>query len=217
MTSVSVASARAAYVSQPLTQQMAAAEAQALPCHVLRLVALTAWSRQGYSSPRTLLARRMCDGACILCSRPLEVSHNVCAECRLLVRNLLGVELPENWRDHPDGLHVVSDQGRIARLLNIDRSHRYPRVSIAGQKVYQHAMVAEAWHGPRPGGASGATCRRRSRPPARRQPALRHARRQRRGRQEEPHQPKREHRMTIPKRHATERRRRRCATRRAHP
>jgi len=101
MTSVSVASARAAYVSQPLTQQMAAAEAQALPCHVLRLVALTAWSRQGYSSPRTLLARRMCDGACILCSRPLEVSHNVCAECRLLVRNLLGVELPENWRRPP--------------------------------------------------------------------------------------------------------------------
>ena len=47
---------------------------------------------------------------------------------------------------------MVSDQGRIARLLNIDRSHRYPRVSIAGQKVYQHAMVAEAWHGPRPAG-----------------------------------------------------------------
>jgi hypothetical protein len=50
------------------------------------------------------------------------------AECRLVVRNLLGRPIEEHWRDHPDGEHVVSDRGRMARLLNVDRAHRYPRI-----------------------------------------------------------------------------------------
>jgi hypothetical protein len=85
----------------------------------------------------------------------LEVINNsgICRECRLLVHSLLDIRIEERWANHPDGEHIVSERGRIARLLNVDRSHRYPRVSIAGQKVYQHAFVAEAWHGARPEGA----------------------------------------------------------------
>lgn len=91
---------------------------------------------------------------CILCSGPLEVINNsdICAECRLLIHNLLDVRIDGRWRDHPDGEHVVSDRGRIARVLTIDRAHRYPRVSVAGRKVYIHHLVAETWHGPRPDG-----------------------------------------------------------------
>jgi hypothetical protein len=92
--------------------------------------------------------------ACILCGCRLEVLNNsgTCRECRLLVANLLGLAIEERWRDYPDGVHVVSDRGRIARLLNVEGAHRYPRVSIAGQKRYVHHLVAEAWHGPRPDG-----------------------------------------------------------------
>lgn len=92
---------------------------------------------------------------CELCTNPLQPGNasGICAECRLVVHNLFGKPFTECWRDHPDGEHVVSDRGRIARLLPVDHSHRYPRVSIAGQKVYLHAMVAGAWHGPRPDGA----------------------------------------------------------------
>lgn len=91
---------------------------------------------------------------CQLCTNPLQPGNpsGICAECRLVVHNLLGRPIEERWRDHPDGEHVVSERGRIARLLNVDRSHRYPRVSIAGQTRYLHALVAEAWHGARPDG-----------------------------------------------------------------
>jgi hypothetical protein len=59
---------------------------------------------------------------CQLCTRPLQPTNvsGVCAECRLVVRNRLGVAIEERWRDHPDGEHVVSDRGRIARLLHVD-------------------------------------------------------------------------------------------------
>ena len=92
---------------------------------------------------------------CCLCTAELSPANasGVCAECRLIVRNRLGVAIEERWRDHPDGEHVVSDGGRIARVLSVDRAHRYPRVSIAGRKVYVHHLVAEAWHGPRPDGS----------------------------------------------------------------
>jgi hypothetical protein len=95
------------------------------------------------------------DRVCELCTRPVAPSNasHICAECTLIVRNRLGVAIPERWRDHPDGEHIVSERGRIARLLNVDRAHRYPRVAVAGQKRYVHAMVAEAWHGARPEGA----------------------------------------------------------------
>jgi hypothetical protein len=82
------------------------------------------------------------------------VAHNlgdVCAECRLIVANLFRERIEEKWRDLGDGEHVVSERGRVARLLNVDRSHRYPRVSIGGEKKYLHAL-GEAWHGPRPDG-----------------------------------------------------------------
>lgn len=75
-----------------------------------------------------------------------------CAECSLLVSARLRVTVEERWREHPDGEHVVSERGRVARLLKVDRSHRYPRVSIGGEKRYLHVLVAEAWHGPRPDG-----------------------------------------------------------------
>jgi hypothetical protein len=44
------------------------------------------------------------------------------AECRLVVRDLLGRPIEERWRDHADGEHVVSDRGRLARLLNVETS-----------------------------------------------------------------------------------------------
>jgi hypothetical protein len=47
---------------------------------------------------------------------------------------------------------IVSDRGRIARLLTVDYSHRYPRLSIDGKKRYLHTLVAEAFIGPRPHG-----------------------------------------------------------------
>lgn len=75
------------------------------------------------------------------------------AECSLMVSARLRVVVEERWRDLRDGKHVVSERGRVARLLNVDRSHRYPRVSIGGEKKYLHALVAEAWYGPRPDGA----------------------------------------------------------------
>lgn len=73
---------------------------------------------------------------CGLCTAPLGPTNivGVCAECRLVVRNLLGRHVEERWRDHPDGVHVVSDQGRVARLLTVDHSHRYPRISVGGRK-----------------------------------------------------------------------------------
>ncbi|MBX9638500.1 MAG: HNH endonuclease [Mycobacteriaceae bacterium] len=77
----------------------------------------------------------------------------ICAECRVVVHNLIGRPVEERWRDHPDGEHVVSERGRVARLLNVDRSHRYPRISVGGVKRYLHDFVAAAWHGPRPEGA----------------------------------------------------------------
>jgi hypothetical protein len=91
---------------------------------------------------------------CILCSAWLDATSvaETCRECAAIIESLTRRVLEERWRDHPDGQHVVSERGRVARLLNVDRAHRYPRVSIAGSKRYVHAMVAEAWHGPRPAG-----------------------------------------------------------------
>ena len=91
---------------------------------------------------------------CELCGCPLlmENASGWCRECELIVTARLRVVIEERWRTHPDGEHIVSERGRVARLLNVDRSHGYPRVCIGGEKVYLHAMVAEAWHGPRPSG-----------------------------------------------------------------
>jgi HNH endonuclease len=41
---------------------------------------------------------------------------------------------------------------RIKHRLKIDRSHRYPRITIRAERRYLHAVVAEAWRGPRPAG-----------------------------------------------------------------
>jgi hypothetical protein len=97
---------------------------------------------------------------CILCAEhELEPwnGSEVCQECRLLVADLLAVAIPERWAavDVPgtDGSLLVSDQGRVARLLPIDRSGKYPRVSLLCRKFYVHALVAAGFHGPRPRGA----------------------------------------------------------------
>jgi hypothetical protein len=92
---------------------------------------------------------------CILCAAWLDVTSaaETCRECAAIIESLTRRVLEERWRDHPDGVHVVSERGRVARLLKVDRAHRYPRVSIPGAKVYVHHLVAAAWHGPRPDGA----------------------------------------------------------------
>lgn len=91
---------------------------------------------------------------CELCGCVLLLANATgwCRECELIVSARLRIVVEERWRDLGDGEHVVSERGRVARLLNIDRAHRYPRVSIAGDKRYVHHLVAEAWHGPRPDG-----------------------------------------------------------------
>lgn len=38
--------------------------------------------------------------------------------------------------------------GRVARLLNVDRSYRYTRVRIGGEKRYLHQLVAGVWRVP---------------------------------------------------------------------
>lgn len=92
---------------------------------------------------------------CILCAGPLDLinASGVCSEGRLVIRNLLNVRIEERWATavgRPD--HIVSDRGQVARLLKVDHSHKYPRVSIGRDKPYIHVMVAEAFHGPRPAG-----------------------------------------------------------------
>ena len=98
------------------------------------------------------------DQPCILCARQLDVTNasEICRECRLLVHNLLDVRIEELWAAAV-GLdeHIVSEWGRVARLLKVDHSHRYPRVSVGGEKVYVHHLVAGAFHGPRPEGLLG--------------------------------------------------------------
>jgi hypothetical protein len=93
---------------------------------------------------------------CILCSRELDVCNasEICRECVLIVANLLDARIEERWRRVAVvGAEVmVSDRGQVARLLNIDYSHRYPRVSIGGRKYYVHTMVCEGFNGPRPEG-----------------------------------------------------------------
>jgi hypothetical protein len=97
---------------------------------------------------RAVAVRRFCE----LCDRPLAPANasGWCRECALIVSARLGAVV-EEWRDL-DGEHVVSEHGRVARLLKVDRSHRYLRVSIGGQKRYVHQLVTEAFHGPRPDG-----------------------------------------------------------------
>jgi hypothetical protein len=90
--------------------------------------------------------------ACDLCSKLLD-RHNAspwCRECEMIVSHRLGVAV-EEWRDYGNGL-LVSERGRVARLLRVDTAHRYPRVSIGGEKKYIHALVAETFVGPRPEG-----------------------------------------------------------------
>lgn len=93
---------------------------------------------------------------CVLCGRTLDPGNlsQIDAECRLIIANLLGREIPERWSP-ADGLEdvIVSDQGRVARLLKIDRSHRYPRISANGRRFYLHHLVAESFHGARSDGA----------------------------------------------------------------
>jgi hypothetical protein len=72
---------------------------------------------------------------CELCSCVLLPANATgwCRECELIVSAQLHVVVEERWRDLGDGEHVVSERGRVARLLKVDRSHRYPRVSIGGE------------------------------------------------------------------------------------
>lgn len=92
---------------------------------------------------------------CILCAGQLDVINNsgICRECLVIVHNLLDVRIEEQWRPAVGQVdHIVSDRGRVARLLPVVGGHRYPRVSIGREKRYIHVMVAEAFHGPRPDG-----------------------------------------------------------------
>jgi hypothetical protein len=99
--------------------------------------------------------RRCTMNACILCHGQLDLLNHsgVCHECKLIIRNLLDTRIEERWAP-AIGIadHIVSDRGRVARLLNIDHAHRYPRISADGRKHYVHHLVAQAWHGPRPDG-----------------------------------------------------------------
>jgi hypothetical protein len=92
---------------------------------------------------------------CELCSRPLApiTGSAWCRECDLIVSARLRVPIHERWAPAV-GLDdvIVSDRGRVARLLKIDSAHRYPRFSIGGRKVYVHHAVAQAFHGERPDG-----------------------------------------------------------------
>ena len=60
---------------------------------------------------------------CELCRTPLlpENYTGWCRECSLIVSARLRIPIEEPWRDLGDGEHVVSERGRIARLLNVDR------------------------------------------------------------------------------------------------
>lgn len=95
---------------------------------------------------------------CLLCKDHELTEHNasgVCAECRLTVHNLLNLRIEERWRPvelaGTDNV-IVSDQGRVARLIPIDNSGHYPRVSLVGRRFYLHTLIARAFHGPRPRG-----------------------------------------------------------------
>jgi hypothetical protein len=69
------------------------------------------------------------------------------------VRNRLRVPIHERWAAAVRlDYMMVSDKGRVAKLLTIDTAHRYPRFSIGGRKVYVHHAVAEAFYGERPKG-----------------------------------------------------------------
>jgi hypothetical protein len=94
---------------------------------------------------------------CILCSGSLDPCNvsGICLECRVIIRNLLDVTIEERWKDAAidvDGV-IVSDRGRVARLLNVNTSHAYPRVSVGGRRFYLHSLVCGAFKGPRPAGA----------------------------------------------------------------
>jgi HNH endonuclease len=92
---------------------------------------------------------------CELCERetaPYNAS-GWCAECHAIVMNRLGRAVDERWAPAVGQVdHIVSDRGRVARLLHVVGGHKYPRVSIGREKRYVHVMVAEAFHGPRPAG-----------------------------------------------------------------
>ncbi|CAM3221926.1 HNH endonuclease [Mycobacterium intermedium] len=92
---------------------------------------------------------------CDLCRTRLLPNNisGICAECRLVIRNRLGVKISEQWMPAFElDDHIVSDRGRVARLLALDTSHHYLRVNVNGVKRYVHQMVCEAFSGRRPPG-----------------------------------------------------------------
>jgi HNH endonuclease len=103
------------------------------------------------AAPAAPVPERLCE----LCGTTLApiTGSAWCRECDLLVSARLRVVIHERWAPAV-GLAdvIVSDRGRIAKLLPIDTAHRYPRFSVGGRKVYVHHAVAEAWHGERPDG-----------------------------------------------------------------
>lgn len=118
--------------------------------------------------------------SCELCSRPLlaENASGWCAECALIVSARLGIVIEERWRDL-HGQYVVSERGRVARLMTVDRSHRrYPRVSIDGENGTSTPWSRRPGTAPdRPGCWCSTTT---TREPGRGEPALRQPCRQRR-------------------------------------
>ena len=110
--------------------------------------AVSLWDDPDSTAP---LPERRCE----LCSTTLVPINGSpwCRECDLLVSARLRVPIHERWAPAV-GLDevIVSDRGRVAKLLKIDTAHRYPRVNVGKEKRYVHHLVAEAHHGPRPEG-----------------------------------------------------------------
>ncbi|ODR23061.1 hypothetical protein BHQ19_18375 [Mycolicibacterium porcinum] len=95
---------------------------------------------------------------CLTCRCWLERFNRIgiCRECFLLARNgQLGTTVWLPVAGEPR--YEVSNKGEIRnartrRLVRVDRSGRYPRVTIRGYRRYLHVVIAEAWLGPRPEG-----------------------------------------------------------------
>ena len=97
---------------------------------------------------------------CELCSCPLLPGNisGVCRECRTH-REPPGCAscVEERWRDLGDGEHVVTERGRVARLLNVDRAHPLP-----AREHRRPEACTSTRSSPRPGADPGLRATRRS-------------------------------------------------------
>jgi hypothetical protein len=96
---------------------------------------------------------------CPLCDRPLAPANHsdVCRECAYLIRN--GAIDAVLWAPVVgfEGRYEVSSEGEIRdartkRLLPIDHSGRYDRVTLAGRRRYLHDVVMGSFVGAKPMG-----------------------------------------------------------------